>query len=280
MKNLLLLICCSIATSLLYSQPSPHAGKRIAIIPEPVSLKQGSGSFLLPARLTIWASDEKASRSAIRLLQHKLSTAAGIRVEVAGGIAAANRPAAIKLALNASPDETIGQEGYRLSVTGSGISIAANQPAGLYYGVQSLLQLLPEQIESAQLIKDLQWEAPLVEIVDYPRFGWRGVLLDVARHFFTKEEVRDFIDDMTRYKYNLLHFHLSDDQGWRIEIKALPKLTETGAWNVKKQGYFGTFSKPLPNEPRNYGGFYTQEDIKELVAYAKERFVNIMPEID
>jgi len=283
MKNLFLLICCCVAALLSYSQPleqSQTAEKRIAIIPEPVSLKQGSGSYTLPDRLTIWASDEKASRSAVRLLQYKLTTAAGIQVAVSGGAAAADRSSAIKLLLNASPDEAIGQEGYRLSVAASGISIAANQPAGLYYGVQSLLQLLPKEIESAQLVKGIAWKAPLADIIDYPRFGWRGVMLDVARHFFTKEEVKVFIDDMTRYKFNLLHFHLSDDQGWRIEIKALPKLTETGAWNVKKEGYFGTFSKPLPNEPRNYGGFYTQEDIKELVAYAKERFVNIMPEID
>ena len=105
-------------------------------------------------------------------------------------------------------------------------------------------------------------------------------MFDVARHFFTKQEVKDFIDHMARYKYNLLHWHLTDDEGWRIEIKGLPKLTTIGAWNVKKTGYFGTFSAPTPDEARNYGGFYTQEDIKEVVQYAKERFVNVMPEID
>ena len=105
-------------------------------------------------------------------------------------------------------------------------------------------------------------------------------MFDVSRHFFTKKEVEQYIDQMVRYKYNLLHLHLTDDEGWRIEIKGLPKLTEVGAWNVKKVGYFGTFSAPAPDEPRNYGGFYTQEDIKEMVQYAKERFVNILPEID
>ena len=102
----------------------------------------------------------------------------------------------------------------------------------------------------------------------------------VSRHFFTKQEVKDFIDQMVRYKFNLFHWHLTDDEGWRIEIKGLPKLTEIGAWNVKKVGYFGTFSLPTPDEPRDYGGFYTQADITEVVQYAKERFVNIMPEVD
>ncbi len=105
-------------------------------------------------------------------------------------------------------------------------------------------------------------------------------MLDVARHFFTKEEVKRFIDEMVAYKYNVLHFHLTDDEGWRVEIKSFPNLTKKGAFNVKKVGHFTDFSKPLPDEPRTYGGFYTQDDIKELVKYGQERFVNIMPEID
>lgn len=105
-------------------------------------------------------------------------------------------------------------------------------------------------------------------------------MLDVARHFFTKEEVKQYINAMVRYKYNLLHLHLTDDEGWRIEIKGYPKLTEVGAWSVKKTGEFGNFIPPTPDEPRTYGGFYTQEDLKELIQYAQDRFVNIMPEID
>jgi hexosaminidase len=105
-------------------------------------------------------------------------------------------------------------------------------------------------------------------------------MLDVSRHFFSKQEVKTFIDNMSRYKFNLLHWHLTDDQGWRIEIKSLPKLTSVGAWRVDKTGRFGTFSAPAPDEPRTYGGFYTQEDIREIVQYAKERQINILPEID
>jgi hexosaminidase len=160
------------------------------------------------------------------------------------------------------------------------VEISANQPAGLFYGLQSLLQLLPYQIESKTLVTNIKWSIPVVEIKDVPRFGWRGQMLDVSRHFFTKKEVMEMIDDMAKYKYNLMHFHLTDDQGWRIEIKSYPKLTTVGAWSVKKEGQFHGFSKPGPNEPRDYGGFYTQEDIKELVKYAKDRYVDILPEID
>ena len=105
-------------------------------------------------------------------------------------------------------------------------------------------------------------------------------MFDVARHFFTKEDVERYIDQMVRYKYNLLHLHLTDDEGWRIEIKSLPRLTEVGAWHVKKVGYFGTFLMPKTGEPIKYGGLYTQEDIKEILQYAKDRVVDILPEID
>jgi hexosaminidase len=147
--------------------------------------------------------------------------------------------------------------------------------------VQTFLQLLPKDIESKTTVTGVRWQAPCVEITDYPRFGWRGLMLDVSRHFFTKQQVKDFIDEMVKYKYNLLHIHLTDDEGWRIEIKSLPRLTSDDATKrVHKEGYWGTFSPPTADEPRNEGGFYTQDDIMELVQYAKDRFVNIMPEID
>jgi hexosaminidase len=188
--------------------------------------------------------------------------------------------AAIQLVQNKTADKTLGSEGYRLSVKPSGVTITANAPAGLFYGVQTLLQLFPKEIESTTAVSGVAWQVPGVEVTDYPRFGWRGLMFDVSRHFFTKDEVKRYIDDMVRYKFNLLHLHLTDDEGWRIEIKSLPNLTKVGAWNVKKVGYFGTFPNPGPNEPRDYGGFYTQDDIRELVQYAKDRFVNILPEID
>jgi hexosaminidase len=246
----------------------------IAIIPAPASVIEGTGSFILPKNITIEAPSAPEMKQVIWTLKDRLSVPTGNKVTMS------NANATIRLVLNAKTDAKMGKEGYALSVTTKGIAIKANQPAGLFYGVQTLLQLFPKEIESATAVAGVRWVAPVIEIQDTPRFGWRGLMFDVARHFFTKAEVKQFIDEMIRYKYNLLHLHLTDDEGWRIEIKGLPKLTEVGAWNVKKTGYFGTFSKPEPGEPKNYGGFYTQDDIREIVQYAKERFVNILPEID
>jgi hexosaminidase len=247
----------------------------ISIIPEPVSVKQGTGIFILPKDIIIEAPSQPGIKQAVWVLKDRFAIT-GSKVSVSTSSANAT----VKLVLNAKTDNGLGDEGYTLSVTAKSILIKANKPAGLFYGVQSLLQLLPKEIESAVAVTNIQWTIPVVEIMDSPRFSWRGLMFDVSRHFFTKAEVKQFIDDMVRYKYNLLHLHLTDDEGWRIEIKGLPKLTEVGAWNVKKTGYFGTFSPPAADEPRDFGGFYTQDDIKELVQYAKERFVNILPEID
>ncbi len=248
----------------------------IAIIPEPVNIVQNTGVFALPGNITIEAGSLPELKETITILKNRLSVPTGLPVTVSNSAPAA----AVRLVLNTTQNAKIGKEGYQLSVTPKQVVVTANQPAGLFYGVQSLVQLFPKEIEGDSIAKDVKWEAPCVEITDYPRFGWRGLMFDVSRHFFTKQEVKRYIDDMVRYKYNLLHLTLANDEGWRIEIKGLPRLTEVGAWNVKKVGYFGTFSQPTPNEPRNYGGFYTQDDIKELVQYAKDRFVNILPEID
>jgi len=248
----------------------------IAVIPEPVTVIKNVGSFSLPKIVTIEAGSQPEMKQVIAVLRDRLSVPTALPVTISNAAPAAT----IRLQLNKTPNPIIGKEGYHLSVTPKNILITANQPAGLFYAVQTLIQLFPKEIESAVPIKNIKWEIPCIEITDYPRFGWRGLMFDVTRHFFTKQEVKQYIDDMVRYKYNILHLHLTDDEGWRIEIKSLPNLTKVGAWNVKKIGEFGTFSPPLPDEPRNYGGFYTQDDIKELVQYAKERFVNILPEID
>ena len=272
MKKLLAL--CGVLGS-LYSV-GQTAKPAINIIPEPVSISTGAGTFTLPKNIIVNATLHTEMKEVLGVLRTRLVRSTGSTVTLNN---AAPNPT-IKLQLNATADKQLGNEGYKLSVGAKAIVIKANQPAGLYYGVQSLMQLFPKEVESKTVVKNVVWTAPVVEVTDYPRFGWRGLMFDVSRHFFTKAQVKEFIDDMVRYKYNLLHLHLTDDEGWRIEIKGLPKLTEVGAWRVNKTGYFGTFSKPTPDEPRDYGGFYTQEDIKELVQYAKERFVNILPEID
>ena len=248
----------------------------ISIIPQPVHILKGTGHFTFPKEVLIHAPDSPELVKTISILSERLSLPTGNHVT----FATSSNGATIKLLLNDSDDSQLGKEGYTLSVTHTGIKIKANQPAGLFYGVQTLLQLLPSQIESKVLVKNINWVVPIVEIQDFPKLGWRGLMFDVARHFFTKDEVKHYIDAMSKYKYNVLHLHLTDDEGWRIEIKGYPKLTEIGAWNVKREGEFGDFIPPLANEPRNYGGFYTQEDIKELVRYAKDRFIEIMPEVD
>ena len=248
------------------------------LIPEPVSVVSGNGKFIVNNKTSIHVqSADESARRVGKFLSTQLSLATGYPATVSNG---AKSQAANSITLSLVNAGSLGNEGYKLDVTANGISIAAHKPAGLFYGMQTLLQLLPAEIEGGQSAKNIKWEVPVCSITDTPRFGWRGLMFDVSRHFFTKDEVKEFIDQMVKYKYNLLHLHLTDDEGWRIEIKGLPKLTEVGAWNVKKVGYFGTFSPPTPDEPRTYGGFYTQDDIKELVKYAQDRFVNILPEID
>ncbi len=247
----------------------------ISIIPQPASITPTEGNFHLSNTITISAPAHDDVKYVTDYMQHKLRKATGNKI-----IISPSGNAGIQLVLNKNNEALLGKEGYTLSVTQKGIVISANEPAGLFYGVQTLMQLLPKEIESAVAVKDIDWKVPCTEITDYPRFAWRGLMFDVSRHFFTKAEVKDFIDQMVKYKFNLLHLHLTDDEGWRIEIKSLPELTKKGAYSVKKVGYFGTFAALAPDEPKNYGGFYTQEDIKEMVQYAKARFVNIMPEID
>ena len=273
MKKILLFLGFSLKGLMMIAQTTDT---KISIIPEPVTMIRQAGYFQLPENISVEAPALPALQPAIEFLKKRLTSPTGYSVTVSEKTATAS----IQLALNKTANLVIGKEGYQLNVSPKGITINANEPAGLFYGVQTLLQLLPASIESETIVKNIGWQIPAVDITDYPRFGWRGLMFDVSRHFFTKQEVKDFIDQMARYKFNLFHWHLTDDEGWRIEIKGLPNLTTKGAMRVEKTGYFGTFSTPLPDEPLNYGGFYTQDDIKEVIQYAKDRFVNILPEVD
>lgn len=273
MKKLVLSMMLSL---LVLSSFGQRSSGDISIIPEPVSVIKKSGHFVLPENVTVSVpSDEGIGFISAKLVE-TLSTATGNTVQIKQN----DTKSDIVLSLNKNHDNILGDEGYRLVVSEGRITIEANNLAGLLYGSQTMFQLFPPQIESKTLVKGVEWSAPAVEITDYPRVGWRGQMLDVSRHFFTVGEVKQFIDNMVKYKYNLLHWHLTDDEGWRIEIKSLPKLTEIGAWRVEKIGTFNYFSDPLPDEPKNYGGFYTHEEIREIVEYAAERFIDVMPEID
>ncbi|MDB5139769.1 MAG: exo 1 [Mucilaginibacter sp.] len=274
MKKLSFVLSLCLITYFSFGQTTKTG---LAIIPEPVSVITKKGEFILPKHVLIVAGPGAELKSVTSYLKNKLTTSTGALVTIKNS---AKVPPTIKLILNAKADTVLGKEGYHLWVSKKGIIIRANEPAGLFYGVQTLIQLFPKEIESPEVVAGIKWATPCVDIKDYPRFSWRGLMLDVSRHFFTKDEVKQYIDQMVRYKYNLLHMHLTDDEGWRVEIKSLPRLTTVGAYNVKKIGEFGRFSTPTPDEPRTYGGFYTQDDIRELVQYGKERFLNILPEID
>jgi len=274
MKKLLAFLLFFAESLMLFAQTISS----INLVPMPVSVSPKTGSFLITNKtlIEVATSDADANRIA-GFFSKSIAGPTGYKIPVMNKMISGS---SIGLALLTVPDKTLGNEGYKLLVTPKAVNISANKPAGLFYGIQTLLQLLPKEIESKTAQKNVAWAIPAIEIIDYPRFGWRGLMFDVSRHFFSKKDVEQYIDQMVRYKFNLLHLTLANDEGWRIEIKALPQLTKVGAWNVKKVGYFGNFSPPTADEPRDYGGFYTQEDIKELVQYAKDRFVNILPEID
>jgi hexosaminidase len=258
---------------------SQSNGSTISLIPIPVSMQTGPGEFMLTknAAIELTTNDADAKRVA-GFLSKKLSVATGYKIPINVANTVSHAVGNISLAI--VHDATLGNEGYKLIVNPNSVLLSANKPAGLFYGMQTLVQLLPKEIESKTVVNNKTWTVPSVTITDYPRFGWRALMFDVSRHFFTKQEVKTFIDNMVQYKYNLLHLHLTDDQGWRIEIKSLPNLTKVGAWRAKREGAWGNTKAPDPSEPKTYGGFYTQDDIREIVQYAKDRFVNILPEID
>lgn len=247
--------------------------KSLSLIPIPVEFKQNKGEFIFSKSSTI-SSNSKEGMEVANQLAAKLSIATGFATKVSN-----SKKGSIQLNINTVPDNRLGSEGYTLVANTKGILITANRTAGLFYAMQTLLQLFPSEIESSAPVVNV-WKIPAVEITDYPRFAWRGLMLDVSRNFFTKEEVMKYIDEMARWKFNTFHWHLTDDEGWRIEIKSLPKLTEIGAWRVERFGHFGDRDFPKPGEKATVGGFYTQDDIREVVKYASERNITIVPEID
>ena len=199
----------------------------------------------------------------------ELQEATGIKVS------STQKEAKARIILDLNPQ--LPAEAYKLNVSKEQVRIEASRPAGFYYALQTLKQLMPRNVMAGVATSDhSQWSLPSVEIEDAPRFEWRGFMLDEGRHFFGKDEIKRVIDMMAIYKMNRFHWHLTEDQGWRIEIKKYPKLTETGAWRNSKVLAYGDV-KP---DGERYGGFYTQKDIKEIVAYAKKKFIEIIPEID
>jgi hexosaminidase len=246
----------------------------INIIPQPVSIQANSGFFNINKN-TVFVVPTGADDVALALkyLNDKLSNAAGFALISTSTITAKNT-----ISVTLTSDIT-NAEGYELSITKQGISIKAQNASGVFYAVQSIRQLLPVAIENQQVTPNIEWKIPCCEIKDSPRYAYRGLHLDVCRHFFDVNFVKKYIDLMALHKFNRFHWHLTDDQGWRIEIKKYPKLTEIAAF--RKETLIGSYmNKPERFDGTLYGGFYTQEQIKEVVEYAKERFVTVVPEIE
>jgi len=277
MKNFLLFLFLSIFCCNSYSQSSGEQGS-LSIIPQPVSVSLQKGYFLLKPDVMVISSDQNASDVASflsELLYHSYS----FPVKQSDKKVSSSQTS-IVLSINKKADAAIGDEGYRLKINPKEVVLSANSPKGLFYGIQTLMQLLPPKGDVNVQTKKNEFKIPCVNITDYPRFGYRGMMLDVSRHFFTKEFIMKYIDEMAKYKFNVFHWHLTDDQGWRIEIKGLPQLTEVGAWRVPRTGQWNLLQQAQPGEKATDGGYYTQEDIKEIVKYAKQRFIDILPEID
>ncbi|MEO5501804.1 MAG: family 20 glycosylhydrolase, partial [Ginsengibacter sp.] len=246
-----------------------QAQQMVSIIPQPVSIENKEGTFII---------NEKTGVNFNRT-NKDLVAAAGFLTSYIKNISGYNLPLhttnAPEIELSIQKVNDVGEEGYILSVSPRSIKIIANSKIGIVYGLQSLFQTLPPVRNNSPLI------VPCMEIKDYPRFKWRGMHLDVSRHFFPPQMVKEYIDLMGTYKLNRFHWHLTDDQGWRIEIKKYPKLTSVGAWRVDRTDEPWELREPArKGEPATYGGFYTQQQVKEIVAYAKERNIIIVPEIE
>lgn len=247
------------------------------IIPEPVSYESNNDIFVLRSDLKfdIRTQDEQANKYTNQFK----TLIENVGIKVING--KTKKGASLTIILNQQEDAELGKEGYKLIVKANNITLIANQAPGIFNGLQTFRQLLPANFENTTNYKAGSVKINGCEITDYPRFEWRGLLLDVSRHFFTVDEVKAYIDKMSHYKFNVFHWHLTDDQGWRIEIKSYPKLTEVGAWRVPRHGKFGVLRKePQKDEEATYGGYYTQEEIRDVVKYAAERNVTIVPEIE
>lgn len=267
----LLIVLMFFSHSMVYAQHQ--------IIPAPVSYEASEGSLILDQNISlIMLSENDDLSKQVEFLKTDLEKI-GIKLSPMVGDSAAVK--ALRIGLHETAVDTLGNEGYQLVVEEGGILLMANTKAGTFNGIQTLKQLLPLSRTTSEegVLAPIEIETCIIE--DFPRFGWRGLMLDVSRHFFTVEEVKAYIDQMAAYKMNVFHWHLTDDQGWRIEIKTFPKLTEVGAWRVERHGKFGSGrAQPKKSEKATYGGFYTQEQVKDVIAYAAERNITIVPEID
>lgn len=252
-------------------QPS----SKVSLIPQPQELKVNSGQFVINENTRIYVNTKnKATKSVAEYFTNQVNLVSGYALKVEESETDSSKKNSITFSETSSFDN---KESYSLKSYPTKIDLSGSHN-GLFYAIQTLFQLLPNQIYSDKKVDAINWAIPSVEIKDSPRFKWRGMHLDVGRFMFPVSFIKKYIDYIAMHKMNTFHWHLTEDQGWRIEIKKYPKLTEVGAW--RKGTTVAELNKPGVLDGKRYGGFYTQEDIKELVAYAKERYITIVPEIE
>lgn len=276
MKKLFLLLVFLIF--IIISGCSHGDDSTMNIIPKPMKIQVLRGTFhLSDSTLILVEADISKARHVAQYLADRLEKASGFKLQVAPTTQTKAVSGAILLT-TAKADDRLGDEGYSLESNTKSI-VVRGRPAGLFYGVQTLFQLLPPQIYRVDSVQtNISWEIPAVRIKDKSRFPWRGMHLDVCRHFFRVEFIKKYIDYLAMHKMNTFHWHLTEDQGWRIEIKKYPRLTEISAY--RDGTVIGRVGKPHVTDGVRYGGFYTQDEIRDVVQYAKERFITVVPEIE
>jgi N-acetyl-beta-hexosaminidase len=270
-KPLCMLLLAALGLSAC-SQPQELA-ENYDLIPQPVEMKTLPGAFVLKASSKIIVEDPQALPVA-RMLAEQLSRVTGKNYVAKEGKA----PSSNAIVFSAYTGADLGAEGYLLQANPKSVVIQAAEAAGFFYAMQSLMQLMPPAVYAREVVPETQWYVSAAEIRDIPRFAYRGMHLDVCRHFFPVEFVKKYIDLLSMQKMNRFHWHLTEDQGWRIEIKSHPKLTEIGS--QRAQTLKGAYKRPFEFDGIPHGGFYTQEEVKEVVAYAAERHITVIPEIE
>jgi hexosaminidase len=260
--SIIIIIFCFLipAAYCLINDKEKRMSENISLIPKPEKLEMKSGSFVFSNNTPVIYNE--FSKTLAGYLSEQFKNLYGIEIKT-GINEGKNNTSCINLEINKSFKDA-NPESYSISIKPDGISILSGNEKGLFMGIQTLLQIFPDSIKKNE---NISIQIPCLEIFDKPRFEWRGLNLDCGRHFMTKDFIKRYIDILASYKFNKFHWHLTEDQGWRIEIKKYPKLTEIGAWRKEADGTI-------------YGGFYTQNEIKEIVEYAKSRYITIIPEIE
>lgn len=264
MRRLLIITLLSLLCGSIYS--------RVSVLPKPEQVKEMEGEFAFNKHTKVYYDTEEQKEATSFFIQ-KLGLAMGSELQTSARIPKKN-------ALVFKYTEGIEDEGYTLLVTPERIQIEASSKSGFFYASQTLMQLLPVDIFRSVTLPEVEWAVPAVEIQDSPKYPYRGFMLDVARYFLPKDEVLKLIDYMAIHKINKLHWHLVDDNGWRIEIKKYPLLGTVGGYRVKREGLFPHRQNPKPGEPTPVGGFYSQDEIREVVKYAQDRCIEVIPEIE